>query len=226
MRYLYLLPLLFLFSCSDKMNPAKSTFTYLALGDSYTIGEGVLEDERWPVQLVSSLRARDVDIDDPRIVAKTGWTTHDLLEAIDRTELRAEYSMVSLLIGVNNQYQAKEIEEMIEEFTRLLELAIKFAADKPERVFVLSIPDYGVTPFSQQKDPAQIAREIDHYNQLQEKIAANYKVSYYDITPSTRQALQDLTLLADDQLHPSGVLYQRWVEQIADDVAQLLPVSE
>jgi lysophospholipase L1-like esterase len=191
---------------------------YLALGDSYTIGEAVSEQDRWPVQLAKRLRQEDIPVQDPHIIAATGWTSGKLQSAIDKENLQSEWDLVSLLIGVNNQYRKHDLDVFRQEFTSLLQKAIFFARKKPEGVFVLSIPDYGVTPFSAGKDAAEVAREIDQYNTLSEDICKRFGIAYHNITGISKKAATDPALLAEDELHPSGVMYAQWVELIYKDV--------
>ncbi len=184
----------------------------LALGDSYTIGESVPPEQRWPVQLAALLRKRDLAVAEPQIIAKTGWTTDELSTAMDAATLSPPYDLVTLLIGVNNQYRGREVDNYRVEFRALLDRAIDLAGDRPERVLVLSIPDWGVTPFAreQQRDAATVAAEIDAYNAVNREEAQRSGVAWVNITPMTREAATDTTLLAEDGLHPSGRDYARW----------------
>ncbi len=186
---------------------------YLALGDSYTIGENVAENERWPEQLASRLRAAGLEMADPQIIARTGWTTDELAARIDQSELTGPFDLVSLLIGVNNQYRGLSLADYRQEFVGLLETAVALAGDEPGRVVVLSIPDWGVTPFAakMRRDPGQVAAEIDAFNAASREEAAARGVVYVDVTPISRQAATDPALLADDGLHPSGKMYAAWV---------------
>ena len=190
------------------------TLSYLALGDSYTIGESVDEKDRWPVQLTTRLKNGGVDIGDPRIIARTGWTTNELKAAINGSELNAPYDLVSLLIGVNNQYRGYPIAQQKKEFEELLKMAIDFAGGDTSRVFVVSIPDWGVTPFAEGRDRDQIAEDIDQYNLVNYEITQSFNVQYFNITPISRDAKNDLSLVAGDGLHPSGEMYTKWVELI------------
>lgn len=207
-------------SCEHKKipEPIKETnpksLSCLALGDSYTIGQSVPVEDRFPVQLRTQLQAEGLLIDTMQIIAKTGWTTGDLKSAIANASFAADtFDLVTLLIGVNNQYRGYPLSSYEPEFSELLDMAIRFAGNRPDRVFVLSIPDYGVTPFGQNRpNAAQISQEIDAYNAVNRSISESRGVPYFDITPISREALNDLSLLASDQLHPSGKMYARWVE--------------
>jgi len=181
---------------------------FLALGDSYTIGESVAEAERWPNQLVAKLK-----LTAPRIIATTGWRTDNLKDAIKAANLKPEYDLVSLLIGVNNQYQGKSIEIYEREFEELLQTSIKLAKGKKKNVFVVSIPDYGYTPFGKAKQE-KISEELDQFNAINKRIAAKYGVKYFNITEISRKGLEDAELVAGDGLHPSGKMYAQWVEVI------------
>jgi len=204
------------------MPNAHASLTYLALGDSYTIGEGVPAQERWPMQYVAALRKSGEHIADPQIIARTGWTTDELSAAIDTAkahgELHAGYDLVTLSIGVNNQYRGRDIANYRKEFSALLERAIALARGRHDHVLVLSIPDWGVTPFARSsgRDRAQIARELDAFNAAAEQICTAHDVAWMDITPLTREAGAEPAMLADDGLHPSGAMYARWVELITD----------
>ena len=187
---------------------------FLVLGDSYTIGEGVLPAERWPVQLATALRDRGVAIDDPLIIARTGWTTAELAGGIAAENPQGPFDLVSLLIGVNNQYRGLDIEAYRSELRGLLEQAIGFAGGRAERVLVLSIPDWSVTPFAEGRNRAQIAAQIDAFNLVMRSEAQRAGVGYIDVTAISRQAAQDASLLAADGLHPSGKMYAAWVELV------------
>ena len=190
---------------------------FLALGDSYTIGESVLARSRWPVQLADSLSKIGVDCLEPKIIAKTGWRTDDLKAAIARAKLKPEYTLVSLLIGVNNYYQGKSVESYELEFEELLSLAIKLAGGNSARVFVLSIPDYGYTPFGRDKQK-KISEGIDAFNVANREIAETYDVKYYSITDISRRGLDEPDLVAVDGLHPTEKMYSEWVQRILADV--------
>jgi lysophospholipase L1-like esterase len=186
---------------------------YLALGDSYTIGEDVPAHARWPVQLVEKLRHRGVAIDDPRIVAVTGWTTDELSAAMDQADLSPGYDLVTLLIGVNNQYRSRSADNYRAEFHALLQRAIGLAGHRPGRVVVVSIPDWGVTPFGHDsgRDRAQIARELDLFNAIGRDQAVAAGAHFVDITGISRE---HPALVAADGLHPSAAQYTLWTEAI------------
>jgi lysophospholipase L1-like esterase len=183
---------------------------YLALGDSYTIGEGVEAGERWPVRLAALLRARGIAVADPEIVARTGWTTDELDAAIDEAAPRGPYALVSLLIGVNNQYRGGAEPIYRNEFAGLLRRAVGFAGGDASRVVVLSIPDWGVTPFAEGRDRARIAAEIDAFNAAARAITVEAGARWVDVTPASREAGADPAMLVADGLHPSARQYERW----------------
>ncbi len=185
---------------------------FLALGDSYTIGESVAPAERWPMQLAAQLRASGLPVEPPDIIATTGWTTDELADGIDRADPRGPYDLVSLLIGVNNQYRGWSEDEYRAQFAALLQRAIGFAGGQPNRVLVLSIPDWGVTPFALNagRNPADIAAAIDRFNAINRAAAERAGAAYVDVTPISRRALADPALIADDGLHPSGAMYAEW----------------
>ncbi|WP_374474190.1 SGNH/GDSL hydrolase family protein [Arenimonas sp.] len=185
---------------------------YLALGDSYTIGEAVPEDGRWPVQLAAGLRARGIALGEPRIIATTGWTTDELSAAMDAAEPLGRWDFVSLLIGVNNQYRGRSLDEYRVQFAALLARAIALAGGRPGRVLVLSIPDWGVTPFGQGsgRDTAQIARELDAFNLAAATECAVQGVAFVDITPASRGPGARPDRIAADGLHPSALAYADW----------------
>lgn len=217
MRFLILLCFFIFTACVTQKNDSmpETGFVHLALGDSYTIGEAVNVDERWPVQLAHRLRKDSIQID-PVIVATTGWTTDELQSGIVKADVEGTYDFVSLLIGVNNQYRGYPIDQYEREFKNLLDQAIQFAGGNPYNVMVVSIPDYGVTPFAKKKmlDEAKIARELDNYNAIAEKISKLRDVKFINITPGSRQAKDDPSLVASDGLHPSGKMYKMWVDEM------------
>ena len=191
-----------------------TTYHYLALGDSYTIGESVSVPSRFPEQAIQLFKQRGINFDQSRIIATTGWTTANLLNAIAAAELKSSYDLVTLLIGVNNQYQGRSIAEYENEFERLLNKSIQLAGNNPDRVVVFSIPDWGATPFAAGRNRQQITEEINAFNAVNKKITTSKNVQYIDITPGTREALQDPTLVAADGLHPSAKEYARWANAL------------
>ncbi|QJB42117.2 SGNH/GDSL hydrolase family protein [Chitinophaga oryzae] len=197
-------------------------YSFLALGDSYTIGESVAETERFPMQTARLLRDKGVAMADPRIVAVTGWTTDELENGIREAGITGTFDLVTLLIGVNNQYRGRSLDEYREQFTRLLQQAVDFAGRRRGHVVVLSIPDWGLTPFAADRDRAAIAREIDAFNAVNKAVAATEGVHWLDITPYTREAAQDTSLVAADGLHPSGKDYARWAADLAALSAEIL----
>ena len=188
--------------------------SFLALGDSYTIGESVDAAMRWPNQLVTALNRSGLEFEQPEIVAKTGWTTDELLTALDQASLAASYDYVSLLIGVNNQYRGRSVASFEPEFTALLERAISYSNRKANGVFVVSIPDWGVMPFAEGRDARKIALEIDTYNKSIERICKIYGVRFFDITEISRKASETPSFVASDGLHPSGEMYAAWVNEV------------
>lgn len=192
---------------------ASSATSYLALGDSYTIGEGVDGAARWPVQLARALRSEGIALSDPRIIATTGWTTDELAAAIDAEEPLGDYGFVSLLIGVNNQYRGRDAGEYRLQFEALLQRAIGFAGGNSARVMVLSIPDWGVTRFGRGsgRAAADTARELDAYNAAAREVCRLHGVAFVDITDVNRERGGGDAMLADDGLHPSAAMYAEWM---------------
>ncbi|GHN01888.1 lysophospholipase [Cytophagales bacterium WSM2-2] len=190
---------------------------YVALGDSYTIGESVSEKERWPNQLAEALSKNGVQIERPTIIATTGWRTDNLANAMAIAKLKNEYDLVSLLIGVNNQYQGKPIEQYTSDFRKLLDRAIELAKGVKENVFIVSIPDYGFTPFGA-NNRQKISAEIDQFNDVAKKICSDNGIKYIYITDISREGLNDPALVAADGLHPSGKMYAAWVKRITESV--------
>lgn len=218
-----LVVLLFSLLISSKAFMQTKTFTYLALGDSYTIGESVPMSKNFPNQTAALLKKAGIKMEAPTIIAKTGWTTDELQEQLSRTRLAVPFDFVTLLIGVNNQYRGRSADEYAKQFEELLQQAIGYADGKTDHVIVVSIPDWGATPFAearlpngQGRDRKQIAKEIDLYNSINERISKEYKVHYINITPFTREAVKDKTLVAKDGLHPSAKDYARWAEKVKE----------
>lgn len=220
---------LLLASCSstsdvrDNPEPDSPNYSYLALGDSYTIGESVVETQRWPVQLVDQLRGRGYKMAAPKIIAKTGWTTQDLLRGMENElNIQRDFDLVSILIGVNNQYQGKRITEYEEDLRTIFRKAVNHSKTMEAGVFAVSIPDYGYTPFGL-ANQEEISAEIDRFNEVFKRVAEEFNVPFYNITPISRDAKNNLDLVASDGLHPSGLMYQYWVDQIVNQVADKLP---
>ena len=189
--------------------------SYLALGDSYTIGEAVEQAESFPYQLVSTLNENGIAIAEPRVIAKTGWTTDELRYAIQQAQITDKFNLVTLLIGVNNQYRGYSQETYRKEFAELLDMAIAFVDGINQNVYVLSIPDWGVTDFAKQsgRDLKIIREEIDAFNEINKEETLSRQVTYVDITPISRQDKPNL--IANDGLHPSGEMYAEWVQLLA-----------
>ena len=198
---------------------------YLALGDSYTIGESVPEAERWPNQLAKLIelspqaRGREIEL---TLIARTGWTTAELWQGIQEREIKPPYDLVSLLIGVNNQYRGYSIDEYREQFVFLLKKCIEYAGGLPNRVLILSIPDWGVTPFAEGRDRTEIATEIDSFNTVNREESEKAKAHYVDVTPVSRQAVRNPPLIAEDGLHPSGNMYAEWARLALPKALEIL----
>ncbi|WP_296621215.1 SGNH/GDSL hydrolase family protein [Marivirga sp.] len=202
----------------NKENPS---IRYLALGDSYTIGQGVSESARWPVQLSQQIEQESSLVVELDIIAQTGWTTSNLIRAIESNDIdSADYNLVSLLIGVNNQYQNKPFSLYEIEFDSLLQIAIEIAGEKGN-VFVVSIPDYGVTPFGSSNSET-IAKEIDQYNSYAKSRCNDAEVPFIDITSISRELGASSGALAEDDLHPSGYQYSLWTDRILPRVLELI----
>lgn len=222
--FLLLINFFFILGCkSEEMEkPLPGSFTYLALGDSYTIGQGVPAQDRYPVQLRDSIVKSGILSDTLIIIARTGWTTDELSAGIDNTDVEPPYDLVTLLIGVNNQYRGRSLENYREEFVELLNRAIIFAGNDKGRVVVLSIPDWGVTPFAAGRDREKIAQEIDAFNLVNRQESENAGVAWLDVTEISRLATDRPELLAPDGLHPSGIMYRMWVEELYPIVWNIL----
>lgn len=204
----------------------QAVLTYLALGDSYTIGEGVKETERWPVQLSGLLNTAGIKVQSPLIIARTGWTTDELMAELDRRQIADTFNLVSLLIGVNNQYRGRPSAQFRTELIQLINRAIQYAGGDSTKLFLVSIPDWGVTPFASGRDRARIAREIDEYNEVIRQEAEARKLLFFNITEISRLAASDNSLLADDRLHPSGKMYRMWVELMFPEIIKRLQNNE
>lgn len=209
MKYIYIISfLIILNSCSQENEINKSNLKYLALGDSYTIGENIAFEDAYPNQIVRELSL----IDSVNVIAKTGWTTNELIDTLSKSYLD-KYDVVSLLIGVNNQFRGYQIDKYVMEFENLLIRAIDYSKNK-KNVFVLSIPDYGVTPFGKVRGQEKIYKEINSYNDINRVLAEKHNVLYFDITEISRKAENDTSLLAEDKLHPSKKMYKMWVDKL------------
>ncbi|MFK7813497.1 MAG: SGNH/GDSL hydrolase family protein [Maribacter sp.] len=193
----------------------KNSLSFLALGDSYTAGTSEVYKFCWPLQLKEKLGKKKVLLKEPKIIAGAGWTTTKLIEELDTENLPPTYDLVSLLIGVNNQYRNQSITEFQKDFTTLLNRSIALAKNDASNVFVLSIPDWSVTPFAKSKDREKIAKEIKAYNTIIEKETKKRAILYIDITKSSKEAFFDNSLIAKDSLHPSRKMYKVWVKKIS-----------
>lgn len=227
---LALLVMMSFLACSNsdstsKMGDTERPLKYLALGDSYTIGEGVPEDDRYPNQLVKRLNEElEIGMNDPVIIAKTGWTVDELEEGINKSKnIAPPYDLVTLLIGVNNQYRGRSVEEFKIEFKQVLLRAIGFAGNLPNHVVVLSIPDWGVTPFATEKgsDKLKVASEIDAYNAAKKEICKQFGVFFIDITEHYRAVGAQTEMVVQDKLHPSGLVYSYWADKLFEQVKAL-----
>jgi len=199
---------------------AQKQRSFLALGDSYTIGESVPIYESFPYQSVQLLRNKGMSVHAAEIIAKTGWTTDELMTGIEKTTFAQPYDIVTLLIGVNNQYRGKDPAVYQQEFEKLLHKAIVFAGGNKQQVFVLSIPDWGATPFAANRDRVKIGTEIDLFNAINKKITDGLGIAYISITEGSREATSNALLVARDGLHPSGIEYGRWAKKLADAILQ------
>ncbi len=227
---LLLIVLLSFLACSNsdsknQMGDTERPIKYLALGDSYTIGEGVAEEDRYPNQLVKRLNEElNLTLNQPVIIAKTGWTVDELETGInDSKNLAPPYDLVTLLIGVNNQYRGKSVEEFKIEFKQILLRAIGFAGNLPNHVIVLSIPDWGVTPFAVEKgaDQLKVANEIDAYNLAKKEVCKQFGVFFIDITEHYRSVGAQSEMVVADKLHPSGLVYSYWADKLFEQVKAL-----
>ncbi|MGY6744060.1 MAG: SGNH/GDSL hydrolase family protein [Cecembia sp.] len=214
-------------SCGQNANTnntmSEKTHTYLALGDSYTIGEGVEEAGRYPNQTVKLLKDSGLSFDKPTIIATTGWTTDELQNGIVSADIDGKtYDLVTLLIGVNNQYRGRDLENYTSEFQSLLEQAIQFAKNEANHVVVISIPDWGVTPFADERntDKEKVAREIDLFNAANQEIAQAMGVHYIEITERYREIGAQEEMVVADKLHPSALVYAEWAQKLSDLVIE------
>ena len=199
----------------------KNTSKFLALGDSYTIGQSVETNERWPVQFLKELKTSTSAIDTLQIIAQTGWRVDQLNEAMNNSDLEAPYGLVSLLIGVNNQYQGQKANSFKPEFIEILERSLKLVDNRKERLFVVSIPDWGASPYGATLNRTQISKEIDEFNSVLKEESEKRGIRYFNITTISRRALTDNSLIASDRLHPSGKMYKLWVDKIIPVISKI-----
>jgi acyl-CoA thioesterase-1 len=199
----------------------KNAGTYLALGDSYTIGEGVNYDERWPVQLLKELNKTNSKINNVEFIAKTGATSSELYTAINNSNLEPPYGLISILIGVNNQFQGKSQQEFKDDFIKIINKSIALLNGNKERLFVLSIPDWGATPFGSAYNRTQVSNQINQFNSIVKSESESRGIKFFNITDISRQALYDSSLIASDGLHPSGKMYTLWVDRVIEYVSNL-----
>lgn len=197
----------------DLINSSISKFSFLALGDSYTIGEGVNENERWPNQFVEVADENGLDFEKPEIIAETGWKTYDLLNALSQTNFTQKYDYVSLLIGVNNQFNSRSIDEFEEDLSKLMD-KMNSLKKSNGNIIILSIPDWGYTPFGNSYNRKVISSEINLFNNSLINFANSNGLKYVDVTEISRRALSGSNLLASDNLHPSGLMYLEWAKKI------------
>lgn len=227
--YLFFISIV-IFSCSSSQETQKTTsqtlkdetINFLALGDSYTIGEGLGKDEIWPYLLYNEIKQKGFSIKQPKIVAQSGWRTDELINAIEKQEINEKYELVSLLIGVNNQFQGRSLEDFKKDFNFLVEKAIRFSKNGTQGVFILSIPDYSVTPFAKNKGfkQATIKSELNQFNQVIYQMALEKNILYFDISDLSRKVESDKSLLTKDLLHPSTKMYKMWVNEIFPTIEQ------
>lgn len=208
--YFFIPTIINLFSCND----LRESQTFLALGDSYTIGESVIDSLKWPNILIRQLNNNSYFFEEPKIIAKTGWTSDELITAIDSSNISEKFNYVSLLIGVNNQYRGRNLDNFEKDLKILVQKSIDFAANNPKNVFTLSIPDWGVMPFAKDRDQNQIAFEIDQFNNVIERISNSMDVNFIDITQISRDVKNNPNYIAVDGLHPSGEMYKLWVNEL------------
>jgi lysophospholipase L1-like esterase len=198
----------------DNLNtPRESPYSFIALGDSYTIGEGVNQNERWPNQFVDVAYENGVDFDQPIIIAETGWKTYDLLNAINQTNFTKKYDYISLLIGVNNQFNSRPIDEFEEDLSKLMD-EMKRIKKNDGSIIIISIPDWGYTPFGESSDMSDISEQINLFNSSLRKFATTNGLKYVDVTEISRRGINEPDLITNDNLHPSGIMYLEWAKKI------------
>ena len=209
-KYFFILILINIISCND----SKEFQTFLALGDSYTFGESVSDSLKWPNILIRELNNNSYFFKEPKIIAKTGWTSDELIMAIDSTNISHKFNYVSLMIGVNNQYRGRNLDSFERDLKILVQKSIEFAGNNPKNVFTLSIPDWSVMPFARDRDQNKIAFEIDQFNNIIQRISNSMNVNFIDITQISRDVKNNPNYIAVDGLHPSGEMYKLWVNEL------------
>ena len=195
------------------ISPNNESYSFLALGDSYTVGEGVSYEESWPSQFVDYAMERGIDFKNPELIAQTGWKTYDLLNAIKSSNLSVKYDFISLLIGVNNQFNSRPLSEFEDDLNEIL-TEINYLKKGNSKVIVISIPDWGYSPYGSSYDRERISDEIDQFNNILKKISEQNNLNFVDVTQISRLAIKEPNLIAEDKLHPSGLMYLEWVEKI------------
>ena len=195
------------------ISPNNESYSFLALGDSYTVGEGVSYEESWPSQFVDYALDRGINFKNPELIAQTGWKTYDLLDAIKSSNLSVKYDFISLLIGVNNQFNSRPLSEFEDDLNEIL-TEINYLKKGNSKVIVISIPDWGYSPYGSSYDRDRISDEIDQFNNILKKISEQNNLNFVDVTQISRLAIKEPNLIAEDKLHPSGLMYLEWVEKI------------
>ena len=195
------------------ISPNNESYSFLALGDSYTVGEGVSYEESWPSQFVDYALDRGIDFKNPELIAQTGWKTYDLLDAIKSSNLSVKYDFISLLIGVNNQFNSRPLTEFEDDLNEIL-TEINYLKKGNSKVIVISIPDWGYSPYGSSYDRDRISDEIDQFNNILKKISEQNNLNFVDVTQISRLAIKEPNLISEDKLHPSGLMYLEWVEKI------------
>ena len=195
------------------ISPNNESYSFLALGDSYTVGEGVSYEESWPSQFVDYALERGIDFKNPELIAQTGWKTYDLLDAIKSSNLSVKYDFISLLIGVNNQFNSRPLSEFEDDLNEIL-TEINYLKKGNSKVIVISIPDWGYSPYGSSYDRDRISDEIDQFNNILKKISEQNNLNFVDVTQISRLAIKEPNLISEDKLHPSGLMYLEWVEKI------------
>ena len=195
------------------ISPNNESYSFLALGDSYTVGEGVSYEESWPSQFVDYALDRGIDFKNPELIAQTGWKTYDLLNAIKSSNLSVKYDFISLLIGVNNQFNSRPLSEFEDDLNEIL-TEINYLKKGNSKVIVISIPDWGYSPYGSSYNRDRISDEIDQFNNILKKISEQNNLNFVDVTQISRLAIKEPNLIAEDELHPSGLMYFEWVKKI------------